>query len=272
MRLLSFALALALAAACGGPSRTTYARYPGGALTFDRATQDAKALEIADKVIVASGGMEKWSAAKQFKWNQAVSNDGKETTGEQAWDRWNGRHWGKAHRGDDGDIVVMRSIYEDDGKVFMDKEDHLRKIEGGSAEAIAAAKERWQFDTAILFMPWLLEEPGTKLEYAGEAKSEDGKPQDALKVTFDPKDMTRMGTFFVVVDRETNLIARIEIQKPGKAENERLGYAITAWSDAGGMKYPGAVQNIGLKTEVVSFKDLKITDPDDELWTPPPLM
>lgn len=274
MRLVSLAIALVLTAACGA-SRTTYARYPGGALTFDRTAQDAKALEIADKVIVAAGGTAKWNTAKQFRWQQSVAHDGKEMIGgEQAWDRWNGRHWGKARRGEDGAIVVMRSLYEEDGKVFMEKEDRLalRKIEGGAKEAIAASKERWEFDTALLFMPWLLQEPGTKLEYAGEAQSEDGKPQDAIKVTFDPKDMTRMGTFFVVVDRETNLIARVEIQKPGKSETERLGYAITAWQDAGGLKYPTTVQNIGLKSEVVTFKDLKISDPDDELWTPPPLM
>ena len=50
MRFVSLiaALTLALAACGGGSSRTTHARYPGAALTFDRTTQDPKALEIAD--------------------------------------------------------------------------------------------------------------------------------------------------------------------------------------------------------------------------------
>lgn len=275
MRFVSLLAALTLAVtACGGPSRTTYARYPGAAITFDRTAQDAKALEIADKLLAAAGGPEKWTGAKQLRWEQSVTHDGKEVIGgEQAWDRWNGRHWGKARR-EGGDIVVMRSLYEDNGKVFMEKPDTkmLRKIEGGAAEAITAATERWEFDTALLFMPWLLQEPGAKLEHAGESESEDGKPQDVLKVTFDPKDMTRTATYFVAIDRETNLISRVEIQKAGKAETERLGYAITSWQDGEGMKFPGAVQNIGLKSEVVSFKGVKISEPDDNLWTPPPLM
>lgn len=266
------ALTLALAPACGGgSSRTTFARYPGAAVTFDRTAQDPKAVEIADKVVAAVGGADKWNTAKQLRWAQSVTHDGKEVVGgEQAWDRWNGRHWGRARR-EGGDIVVMRSIYEEDGKVFMDKQDRLRKIEGGANEAIASAKERWEFDTALLFMPFLMVEPGTKLEHAGESQSEDGKPQDVLKVTFDPKDRTRTAVYFVAVDRETNMISRIEVQKAGKAETERLGYVVTQWSD-GPFKYPAQVQNLGLKSEVVSFKDVKISDPDEDLWTAPPML
>ncbi len=272
MRFVSLLAALSLATACGGPSRTTYARYPGGAEVFDRTSQDAKALELADKVIAAVGGTPKWTGAKQLRWTVSIQQDGKEVIGgEQAWDRWNGRHWAKAKR-EGGDIVVMRSLYADDGKVFMSKEDKLKKIEGGAADAIKAATDRWEFDTAILFMPFMLEEPGTKLEVAGEAKSEDGKEQDVLKVTFDTKDRTRNAIYFVVIDRETNLIARFEIQKAGKAENERQGYAVTQWSEVDGIKYPGAVQNIGMKSETVAFSGLKISSPDEDLWTPPPLM
>ncbi len=267
------ALVLAAAPACGGgSSRTTYARHPGAALVFDRTAQDAKAVELADKVIAAHGGAEKWTGAKQLRWSQSITQDGKEVIGgEQAWDRWNGRHWGKARR-EGGDIVVMRSLYEEDGKVFMDKEVGLRKIEGGAEDAIKSAKERWEFDTSLMFMPWLLEEPGTKLEVAGVAQSEDGKEQDVLKVTFDPKDTTRTSTYYVVIDRETNMIARIEIQKAGRSENERLGYALSNYQDGGGLKYPAQAQNIGLKSEVVSFKDLKISNPDEDLWTPPPML
>ena len=268
-----------MAACGGGSSRTTYARYPGAAMTFDRTMQDAKALEIADKVLAAHGGGEKWATAKQLRWTESIVHDGKEIIGgEQAWDRWNGRHWGRAKRpmqpgeSDQQFLVVMRSLYEEDGKVYMEKEDRLRKIEGGANEAIGQAKERWEFDTALMFMPWLLQEPGTKLEVAGEAQSEDGKPQDVLKVTFDPKDRTRTAVYFVVVDRETNMISRIEIQKAGRPETERLGYALQQWGDANGLKYPTQVQNIGLKSEVVSFSNLKISDPDEDLWTPPPML
>lgn len=272
MRLASivFAVAALVTAVACGPGRTTFARYPGASVEFDRVAQDAKALEIADRVIAAAGGAERWAAAKQLRWSQSVTQDGKEIIGgEQAWDRWNGRHHGRARR-EGGDLVVMRGIYDESGHAFVDREHRLRRIEGGAAQAIAVAKERWEFDTAILFMPFLLEEPGTKLAYAGEMQSDDGKTLDVLTVTFDPKDKTRLATYQVAVDRETNLIARIEIQNPGKGENERLGYALGQWLEGGGLKFPGTVQNIGYASEVVTFKDLSVSgDPDDTLFVPP---
>jgi hypothetical protein len=267
---MRLALIVSLFVLACGPGRTSHARYPGGSVAFDRTAQDQKALEIADKVVAATGGTEKWSHVKQLRWTQAITNDGKPVLeGEQAWDRWNGRHHARAARGEQGDMIVMRSLYEDAAHVYLKRAHKMRKIEGGAAEAVAAAKQRWEFDTAILFMPFLLEEPGTKLEYTGEAQTDDGKPLDVLKVTFDPKDLTRTATYVVSVARDTNLIARIEIQKAGKAENERLGYAITAWSEGGGLKFPTTVQNLGLASELVTFKDLTVGDPDDTLYVPP---
>jgi hypothetical protein len=270
MRIVTLLAAFALLAC--GPGRTTFARYPGAADTFDRTAQDPKALEIADRVLTAHGGADKWATAKQLRWSQSITHDGKEVIGgEQAWDRWNGRHHGRARR-EGGDLIVIRDIYnESNSHALREKEHRQRKIEGGAAEAIATAKERWEFDTAILFMPFLMQEPGAKLEYAGEMPGEGETTLDVLKVAFDPKDSTRTARYHVAVSRESNMIVRIEIQKRGKGENERLGYGLGNWLDAGGMKVPGTAENIGFKGEVATYKDVKVGEPDDSLYIPPPL-
>ena len=103
---------------------------------------------------------------------------------------------------------------------------------------MTTAQERWEFDTGILFLPFLLEEPGTKLAYAGESLGEDGKPRDVITVSFDAEDTTRRVTYHVSVDRESNLIDRIEIQKAGKGDNERLGYAARIGAAAAGSSFP----------------------------------
>ncbi len=261
---------LALITSACGPGRTAFARYPGAATAFDRTSQDAKALAIADQALTAAGGGERWSAAKQLRWSQAVTLDGKPAlVGEQAWDRWNGRHHGRAKRGEDGDIVVMRHLYDELAHAYMDTGTRMKKMEGGAPESIAAAKDRWEFDTAILFMPFLLEEPGTKLSYEGEAQDDKGEVHDVLKVQFDPKDGTRTATYVVAVDRDSHRIVRFEIQRAGKGDNERLGYAVTQWLESDGITYPSTVENIGLKGEVVTFKDLDVGTPDDDLYVPP---
>lgn len=275
MRMLSAVVGLVLVglAACGG-GRTTFARYPNASLAFDRTGQDPKALEVADKALAAAGGAASWAKAKQLKWDQSIVHDGKEVIGGmQAWDRWNGRHQGRARR-EGGDLVVIREIYGTTEGAYIDtpKALAMKKISGGSEQAIAAAKEHWEFDTAVLFMPFLLEEPGTKLEYVEETTGDDGKPADVLKVTFDPKDKTRTATYRIAVNRETGLIERYEIQKAGASEDQRLGYAPTAWLESGGIKYPSTIKNLGLETEIVSYKDLSVGDPDENLYIPPPLL
>jgi hypothetical protein len=277
MRITSFMFVatLALGAAACGPSRTTYARYPEAAATFDRSAQDPKALAVADKMIEAAGGTAKWTAAKQLKWHQTVTHDGKPIIeGEQAWDRWNGRHYARAKRGEEGDLVVIREIYSTVENAYLDpgQGKNMKKLDGGSDNAIKMAKDRWEFDTAVMFMPFLLEEPGAKLEYVEEMQGEDGKPADIIKVTFDPKDKTRTSEYRIAVSRETNQIVRFEIHKAGTPDTERLGYAVTSWLDAGGLKYPGQLENLGLKGEVITFASLSSGEPDENLFIPPPLL
>jgi hypothetical protein len=264
MRIAHCIAALTLVAC--GPGRTTFARYPGAAPTFDRASADPKALAVADKVIEASGGAARWAAAKQLRWSEVVTHDGKPVIdGEQAWDRWEGRHHARARRGD-GDIVVMRPLYDVGGTALMDNGKRLVKLEKGAAESLAAARERWEFDTAVLFMSFLLEEPGTKLVYEGEHNGDDNKPHDVLIVSF-PKDPTRTALYHLWVSRETNLIVRMDIEKAGK--NEVLGYALSDWREGGGIKFPGKLQNLGYQGEVITFKDLTVSEPDDVLFIPP---
>jgi hypothetical protein len=276
MRSISIAISVGFVvagfvSACGS-SRTTYARYPNASVAFDRSAQDPKALEVADKAIAAVGGADKWAKAKQLKWDQSIIHDGKEVIGGvQAWDRWNGRHHGRARR-EGGDLVVIRELYGDTQGAFIDTPQRMKKLEGGADEAIRSAAERWEFDTAVLFMPFLMEEPGAKLEYVEEAVDPNNNPVDIIRVSFDPKDKTRTSTYRIVVARDTGMILRYEIQKAGAGENERLGYEPTQWSEAGGIKYPGSVKNLGLATEVITYKDMTVGDPDESLYIPPPLL
>src|SRR5687767_9778825 len=170
MRIASLALLFLLA--CGGPSRTTYARYPGAPLAFDRATANAEALAIADKVLEAHGGAAAWEKAKQIRWKQSVLREGKVVaSGEQAWDRWNARHWAKVDRPEQGPVGVMYELYGDfkAGYVEMKASGNRQGLPKGDAEpAIVVAKAAFQRDVTITFAPFLLHEPGSKIEYAGK--------------------------------------------------------------------------------------------------------
>lgn len=263
----SFVVVAAVLAGCG-PGRTTFARYPGGPPAFDRNASDPKALAVADAVIAAAGGHERWEKAKQIRWSETITHDGKAIVdGEEGWDRWNGRHHGRMHR-DDGDLVVMRMLYSDDATVFVDHNRNLVKLPPeDTRRALPIAVERWQFDTAALCMQFLLEEPGTTLGYVGEVADEAGNPTlEDIKVTFDPKDTNRGGVSYeVVVHKDTHLIERIMIVKPGG----NIGYRLSQWVEAGGLKFPTVENNLGLAGEVITFKDITAGDPEESLYSPP---
>jgi hypothetical protein len=257
--------AVAIAAASCGPGRTTMARYPN-ATTFDRAKSDPKAVEIADKVAAAAGGMDKWNAVKQLRWAETVTNAGKPVIdGEEAWDRWNARHYGKVF-GDHGDVVIKRELYGDHVEAWAEQPGNSRREAlppDDSKAAIKIAQERWQFDTAALCMPFLLEEPGTKLAYVGPGQGDSGNPLDVISVTFDPADTARAGTSYqIAVDPKTNMIDRLEVVKTGG----NLGYKMGGWTEVNGLKFPTTQNNIGLATEVITFKKIEIGDPEDSLY------
>lgn len=268
---MRFSLLLTFALAACGPGRTTFARYPGAAIVFDRNASDPKAVAIADRVIAAAGGAERWAQAKQIRWSETIKDGDKVlAAGEEAWDRWDGRHYGRLHTPDDSDMIVMRNIYQvTAGAAYIERGRAKEKLgDTDTKNAMKSAIERWQFDTAVLCMPFLLEEPGVKLVYAGEREGTDGKgPLDDLEVRFDPKDGTRTATYHVIVNRETNLIDRIEVAKGGDAM--RIAYQVSKWVDAGGLKLPTSFQNIGYAAEVVTFKDVSVTaEPEDILYVP----
>jgi len=258
---------VALAGAGCAPARTTMARYPGSAPQWDRTKQDPKAAELADKVVAAAGGMDKWNAVKQIKWTEKVMNDGKAVLeSEEVWDRWNARHWAKLMH-TDSHLIVVRELYGEQQNAYSESGQQAgprqKMAPAEAAKIVPLAVDRFQFDTAALAMPFLLEEPGTTLAYVGQAQGDDGKPLEVIKVTFDASDKARSGSSYQVdVDPATNTIARLEIVKPGG----NVGYKLSSYKDVNGMKFPMQMNNIGYAGEVITFDGLDIGDPTDSLF------
>ncbi|TMQ14418.1 MAG: hypothetical protein E6J90_27000 [Deltaproteobacteria bacterium] len=254
------------------PQRTTFAAHPTATPAFDRAASDAKALEIADRVIAAAGGIDRWNAARQIRWSESVTTDpGKPPISfDEAWDRWNGRHYYRL-RAAGGDAIVMRDLYGARQTAFGEVGHQRQGLSGPDSEHLfASARERWELDTTLLFLPFLLEASGNKLALTGEFPGENGQPPlDDLKLTFDPKDPSRTATYHAMVNRTSNQIERIEIIKAGDPDNQRLGYKPGAWTDVGGMKLATTYQNIGMPSEVITYTAIKVSaEPDDELYVP----
>lgn len=258
-----------LCASCGGPSRTTAARYPGSPLAFDPAQSDAKAVEIADKVFTTAGGPGHWDNVKQIKWTQITLKDNAPTREvEEAWDRWNGRHWGLLHQ-DETATIASHALYGDFSSAWSEtKQGHHELFETAQRdEAVKHAREAFKLDTGLLCLPFLLHEPGAKLHYVGTVQA-DGKEYEQIDLSFAPADTSRTGyTFVAFVDPATNLIYRAEVLNV--ATNARAGYKLKDWVTSGGMQFATTRENLGDTSQTIKIKDVTIGEPDDQLYLPP---
>jgi hypothetical protein len=264
-------VALAVAASGCGAERTTFAANPSSVPAFDRAGSDPRALEIADRVIAAAGGRDRWAAAKQIRWSESIVTEaGKPPLKlEHAWDRWNGRHYLRLHA-PAGDVVVLRSLYDGGGSAYAQAGGPMQKLTREQTEhALADARLRWEFDSSLLLIPFLLEAPGVKLTLIGERPGQGDEPaMDEIKVAFDPKDKTRSLIYFVLVDRNTGLISRIEVVRAGGPDAKRVGYKVARWIDVGGLMLPTVFHNIAAADALNLYTDITVGEPDDRLYAP----
>jgi hypothetical protein len=261
-------LALLLAAACG-PGRTSAATQPTPA-AFDASKSDAQAVALADEVIAAVGGEAAWAQVKQITWQQKVTVDGEtRIDSRHSWDRWNGRHrYQLVDRVSKVDRFVAYEIFGDVAWAEIDGATDIPRDRVG--ELRKEAETRLAIDGYALVMPFKLKDPGVTLKYV-EERADESAPEtpavDVIKMTFDKGVGPTSGdVYYVVIEKKTKLIRQVEFVEQGKADDQRIGYKFDNWSDVGGIKLSLKRQNIGYAAEVVEMSDVKIAEPDDELY------
>jgi hypothetical protein len=263
--MLKRAVLIAALAACGS-SNSTFARYPGAPAAFDRAASDPKAVAIAEQVFAAAGGPGAWDKAKQLRWQQVISSDGKVTLDvEQGWDRWNGRHHGRLHHAET-DLVVGYDLYGSFAMGYLEVGGKKQRLDDpGRDKAVATTKTTFNVDTAVLAMQFLMLEPGAKLQLVGPAKDAEGnETADDLLVTFgDP--LRSEIEFHAIIDRTSHLPIRIEVVKG----TQKVGYGLADWTTVEGLKFATTRSNLGLASEKIAIKNLRVGDPEEELYVLP---
>ncbi len=269
MKLVVLALAaVPLLAACPKP-RTSAATQPTP-VAFDAAKSDPKALAVVDAGIAAVGGEAPWQAMKELHFGVTYEQDARIVRkSEHWWDRWNGRHnftdIDLSTLGGDPDDVKAIQVKQDlfgDGTPWVAYDgSQLTRKEG--AEAAKGAKKSLASDLYFLAIVHKLKDPGVILslenaEVVMPPTVDACKPScSTVKITFEAGVGT--DTWYVNFNNESKLPQVIE-QARGAG---RIGYVITEWADAGGLKFPARLQNIGLATEVVKFDGIKLGEPDD---------
>ena len=272
MKLVVLALAaVPLLAACPKP-RTSAATQPTP-VAFDVAKSSPDALAVVDTGVAALGGTAPWEALQELHF-EITYKHGAEISGQREhwWDRWNGRQYsievdGSTLGGDPRDVKsleIKQHLFGSGTPYAAYDGGQLTRADG--AAAAKDLKKKLTTDLYFLAIVHKLKDPGVILtlenaEVQMPPEVAACKPScSSVKVTFEQGVGT--DTWFVNFNNDSKLPEVIE--KP--TAQGRIGYIISDWVDAGGLKWPGKLQNIGLKEEVIEFSGIKVGTPDDNRY------
>lgn len=162
---------------------------------FNLSGSDTKAIEIADRVMVAMGGRKNWDESRFFTWN---------FFGRRSlwWDKFTGDVRIELH--DQDSLKILVNINDNSGRVSMfgtemTHQDSLTKY-------LDRGKGIWINDAYWLFMPFKLKDSGVTLAYHGEDTTQTGALADVLQLTFKDVGNTPQNKYHVWVDRADNLV------------------------------------------------------------------
>jgi hypothetical protein len=158
---------------------------------------DARAVEVAERVLQALGGREAWDATRFIRFEFA----GRRT---HHWDKHTGRHRLEGRTQEGKPYVVLHNVVTREGAAWMDGQ----QLQGDEAKQLLdRAYGAWINDTYWLLMPYKLRDPGVTLSYDGE-ETLDGQTYDKLHLSFAGVGLTPGDHYWAFINRQTGLMDR----------------------------------------------------------------
>jgi hypothetical protein len=171
--------------------------YPNPAAPgFNAAGSDAKAIQLADEVMLAQGGRGAWDALRYLSWDFF----GRRTL---LWDKFTGNvriDWKKPQQ------TVVVNIQTGAGKVWLNGE--AQQHPDTLSKYLQLGKNVWINDSYWLIMPFKLKDTGVTLKYLGQSATEAGASAELLELTFEGVGVTPNNKYHVWVDQTSKLVTQ----------------------------------------------------------------
>lgn len=235
---------------------------PAGQAAPAQGPADARAAEVAERVMQALGGRDAWDATRFLRFEFA----GRRT---HHWDKHTGRHRLEGRTQDGKAFVVLHDLATREGRAWLDGQ----PVEGEEAkQLLERAYGAWINDTYWLLMPYKLRDPGVNLVYDGE-ETLDGQTYDKLVLTFQNVGLTPGDRYWAYVNRATGLMDRWAYL----LEDQPRDAAPTAWLWQGWQEH-GRIQLAPTRRQVGGDRTLELggiavpdTLPDSVFTSPEPV-
>ena len=202
----------------------------------ESAASDPKAVKLADDVMKALGGKQKWDALPGLRWTFGSSvNDTVRSSRHHSWNKHTGWHRieGKTRAGDT--YVFLHNLNTGEGKAWMNG----NPIEGDSLQKLLKrANSLWINDTYWMLMPYKLRDPGVTLAMAGDSTA-GGVTWDRLALSFENVGDTPGDHYWVYVNRASHRVERWDMVLQSDQPPPR-SYSWEGWEQHDGLWFPTA--------------------------------
>jgi hypothetical protein len=200
---------------------------------------DSAAIAVADQVIEALGGREKWDALPGLRWSfGSTVNDTVRSTRRHAWNKHTGWHRVEGTSRQGAKYCIIHNVNDRSGMAWMNGQ----AIEGDSLQKlITLGQSLWTNDTYWLLMPYKLRDPGVVLRDLGLV-TRDGRAYRALALSFEQVGETPGDRYTVFVNPSTARIEAWEYVLQG-TQPPATAWTWEGWEQREGMWFPTAHMN-----------------------------
>ncbi len=178
--------------------------------------ENAKAIELAERVLERLGGREAWDGARHLSWTFFGGR-------RHEWDK----HTGDLRIEDPtNDWTIQMNLHTREGSVVLAGEPVTDAVD--RAEWLERGWGAWVNDSYWMFMPYKLLDPGVLLRHVGRGELEDGRGAELLELTFEHVGLTPQNRYVVFVADDTGLVERWDFYSRVSDPEPRMS---TPWAD-----------------------------------------
>ena len=200
---------------------------------------DAKAMEVASRVMQSLGGREAWDRTRYLRFGFGMEKDGKFQGRRHVWDKWSGRYRVEGVTKEGQPFVTLMNVNSKEGRAWVGG----KELAGAELkEALERGYGMWVNDTYWLLMPYKMTDPGVTLKYAGEEKGANGATYDKVNLSFENVGLTPKDTYWVWVNRETGMVDRWDYVLKGEKVPPTT-WMWTGWTKHGNIMLAGERTN-----------------------------
>jgi len=211
----AFALLLFIIVSCKNESNVQEKVNTPVEQSVDNSVKDPKAVAIAQNVMTAMGGQQKWDDLKYVSWTFFGSRH-------LLWDKQNNRVRIKSPKDTTTYLVELDTGIGkklSPGKIIHSRIDQ---------KAIDRGKNIWINDMYWLFMPFKMMDPGVNLKYLRQDTTQAGVISEVVELTFNEVGNTPDNKYEVYIDQSDNLVKQWSFFKSASDEEPS---AIWPWDN-----------------------------------------